>query len=397
MAAKLLPFVSSNHGAECPICTGDKNDNDLMVFVPGTFQRPAPTEPHYHLDCYITWAMKAWLDHLRGNSNLTEQTIRQYAHFVHCIWDARHPWTVEGLLDPNITPATVTKRKAKTPVSYSTCRGKAKPAWTGPWGFLTWLTNAPAIPDIYLKDKNATPEPQDLIPYWRRYLRTQTKLSVSSINRYLHDVSRYLAQPDPQMSGQGDSAWDGAFGFKTWLCDIQNQTKRDRASVWYLADMEPICDDKGNPLEEGKGDILEDANPPEVKDIIPEISEDPIPAGPTFEPRTIEITSGPRTFPDFIEEDTEHDHDFDLQMEDEVQKFNPGPTRLEPPVEDLLKTMGFRVKFDEYLGRKLLSGQIKTYEIMNPTDPQPQDNAELYMFRFLYSHYRSLSSAKKSA
>ncbi len=394
----------------CGICRGKHATRAPLIKVASDFQRPSVLE-NYHISCYFHWALHEWKDWLIDIRHMSPASASKHLKEVQDILRIQAPWTiVENYFDMGLgdSPKTIENLLGRL-IDRMTLQGTPA-SWAGRSGFIPWMTNAPRIPANFLTDETVFPElakhPECLLPFWETYLKEQTNLTPHSIQEYLRLAPRCFYSSDRK---RGETAaWDGSpYGFWCW-----SQT------------LKKVLENRMNGLVLMK--IQQPAIQPSFKvtlaDLIPPEACEP-PDGPVFEPRTIETTDGniQKKIPDnslnncpipdvsepdlpVPERDPEDYRDFHILQEQEAPDFTPDTFVLNTPsaTEDSLLTGGlwndktlFCKKFDEYLGQMLIKKQVSTSEIINSTDPQPHDSAELYMFRYLYRIYKSYISEKK--
>ena len=216
----------------CLLCGGRAEPDDPMLRLPSSFRTPHPDGGAYHRSCYFNWAIPMWSGWLSKVVGITQKAVGIYSRVPRLILDAREDRDID-LLDPAIGLAEA-KKKDRHFYSIASVTKSLTPAWSGPLGFVTWVTEAPSVPSVMR-------EPPDrhtfgaLTGFWQQHLLNHTRLQETTVKAYARTATESLSNlgwfraPFPEdLRALEDhpkfnlyrTVWNGPNGFLTWYKSV---------------------------------------------------------------------------------------------------------------------------------------------------------------------------------
>ena len=382
--------------SSCPLCGNAKTDT--LIQVPREAVHPCSGRLSYHLECYLDWVVPAWADYLRDIRHMEPRTVQNYEGFVQRVIEARlsDPGSKQDILNPDVSGLTIPLISGKGSLSAVSLAKSVTPAWTD---FLAWCLNALEVPACFLDSTQDTNYFSDLRPHWHAWLKKQG-VTDSCISKYFKDVGFYVMGSGPysregtptKPNGAADPAWSGRYGFWTWYTTIEHLISKEV----------PV-------IEAPKQTML---------DLAPDVAEDPVLVGPSFEPRTDATTlddkvkRGPKVpLTAGAVDDLSDVDESDMTPVPEASQVNMTPVPeasdadfdlsdfdLDTDSKDLIAMVrkefvtwdALCQKFPDFTAILLGNDLITMSEILERAEPSEEDSPAVFMFRYLDRLCRTL-------
>jgi hypothetical protein len=339
------------------------------------------------------------------------RTVQNYEGFVCRVIEARllnqglvAPTPDQEIFNPVVKGLIIPTISGNGFLSGVSLAKSVTPAWTD---FLAWCLNAPETPACYWNGPHNDNYFSDLYPFWHAWLKKQG-LTDSCVSKYFKDVGFYVMGSGPfsregtpaRPKGAQDPAWSGRYGFWTWYLILGSMLRH------------------ATPIEAPKQT---------APDLAPDVAEDPVFVGPSFEPRTdpttIEdkIKRGPKVplpmnaldglgednksifMPDMTPvpsaastsnstslpevKDSDNTQDFDFSLDPDL---NPGKDLIAIARREMCIVDALSQKFPAYTSGLLEKGLITMAEILERAEPSVDDAPAVFVFRYLDRLCRAL-------